>query len=34
MFFFFSNRTGCIGSLFFTLIGSQVLLVLFGFISL
>lgn len=34
MFFFFSNRTGCIGSLLITLIGSLVLLVLFGFISL
>ena len=32
--FFFSNRTGCIGSLLITLIGSLVLLVLFGFISL
>lgn len=32
--FFFPNRTGCIGSLLITLIGSLVLLVLFGFISL
>ena len=34
MFFFFSNRTGCIGSLLITLVGSVVLLLLFGFISL
>ena len=34
MFLFFSNRTGCLGSLIITLIGSLALLVLFGFISL
>ncbi len=34
MFFFFSNRTGCLGSLAITLLGSLVLLVLFGFIRL
>ena len=32
MFFFFSNRTGCIGSLLITLIGSLLLLVLLGII--
>lgn len=32
MFFFFSNRTGCLGSLAVTLIGSLLLLMLLGFI--
>lgn len=32
MFFFFSNRTGCIGSLIITLIGTVLLLVLFGWL--
>jgi hypothetical protein len=32
MFFFFSNRTGCAGSLLITAIGSLLLLVLFGWI--
>ena len=34
MFFFFSNRTGCIGSLLINLVGSLVLLVLLGIIRL
>lgn len=34
MFFFFSNRTGCLGSLLITVAGTLLLLVLFGFISL
>jgi hypothetical protein len=34
MFFFFSNRSGCLKSLFISAIGTLLLLVLFGFISL
>lgn len=32
MFFFFSNRTGCLGSLAVTLLGTLVLLILFGWV--
>lgn len=32
MFFFFSNRTGCAGSILITLIGTLILLFLFGYI--
>jgi hypothetical protein len=34
MFFFFSNRSGCLKSLLISGIGTLILLVLFGFISL
>lgn len=34
MFFFFSNRTGCLGSLLITAIGTIVLLIVLGWISL
>ena len=34
MFFFFSNRLGCAGSLLLSALVTVVLLVLFGFISL
>ena len=34
MFFFFSNRTGCAGSLLITAIGTLLLLVLLGWINL
>jgi hypothetical protein len=34
MMFFFSNRTGCLGSLAISIIGTLVLLVLFGWIRL
>jgi hypothetical protein len=34
MFFFFSNRSGCLKSLLISAIGTLILLVLFGFISL
>jgi hypothetical protein len=34
MFFFFSNRTGCLGSLLVTILGTLLLLVLFGWIRL
>jgi hypothetical protein len=34
MFVFFSNRTGCIGSLLLTVAGSLLLLVLLGWIEL
>lgn len=34
MFFFFSNRTGCLGSLLVTVIATLLLLVLFGWIRL
>jgi hypothetical protein len=34
MFFFFSNRLGCAGSLLISALVTVVLLVLFGFISL
>ena len=34
MFFFFSNRTGCLGSLLITGLGTLLLLVLFGWIQL
>ncbi len=33
MFLFFSNRTGCAGSLLITAIGTLILLVLLGFVS-
>ena len=33
MFFFFSNRMGCAGSLLVTAIGTLILLALFGFIN-
>lgn len=32
MFLFFSSRTGCIGSLLITAIGTLILLALFGFL--
>ena len=32
--FFFSNRTGCLGSLLVTVLGTLLLLVLFGWIRL
>ena len=34
MFFFFSNRTGCAGSLLITIIGSLLLLWLLGWVRL
>ena len=34
MFLFFSNRSGCLGSLLITALGTLLLLVLFGWISL
>jgi hypothetical protein len=34
MFVFFSNRTGCLGSLLITAIGTLILLVLLGWIQL
>jgi hypothetical protein len=34
MFFFFSNRTGCLGSLLITAIGTLLLLALLGWINL
>ena len=34
MFLFFSNRTGCLGSLLLTVIGTVILLVLLGWIQL
>jgi uncharacterized membrane protein YeaQ/YmgE (transglycosylase-associated protein family) len=34
MFFFFSNRSGCLKSLLISVIGTLLLLVLFGFIRL
>jgi hypothetical protein len=34
MFFFFSNRTGCLGSLLITVVGTLLLLLLFGWIRL
>lgn len=34
MFFFFSNRTGCLGSILFSIAGTLLLLLLFGFIRL
>jgi hypothetical protein len=34
MFFFFSNRMGCAGSLIVTAIGTLVVLMLLGFINL
>lgn len=33
MFFFFSNRMGCIGSLLVTVIGTLILLALLGWIN-
>jgi hypothetical protein len=33
MFFFFSNRSGCLGSLLITLVGTLVLLWLLGWIQ-
>ena len=33
MFFFFSNRTGCLGSILITVIGTLLLLAFFGLIS-
>jgi hypothetical protein len=33
MFFFFSNRTGCLGSLLVTALGTLLLLVLLGWVS-
>jgi len=32
MFFFFSNRTGCLGSLAITLVGTLILLALLGWL--
>jgi hypothetical protein len=34
LFLFFSNRTGCLGSLLLTAIGTLILLVLMGWIQL
>ena len=34
MFFFFSNRLGCLGSILMTAVGTLILLALFGFINL
>lgn len=34
MFFFFSNRTGCLGSLALTILGTLILLVLLGIVRL
>jgi hypothetical protein len=34
MFLFFSNRSGCLKSLLISVVGTLMLLVLFGFISL
>ena len=34
MFFFFSNRLGCIGSLLVTALGTLVILMLLGYIQL
>jgi hypothetical protein len=34
MFFFFSNRSGCLKSLLISVVGTLLLLLLFGFISL
>jgi hypothetical protein len=34
MFLFFSNRTGCLKSLLISVVGTVLLLLLFGFISL
>jgi hypothetical protein len=34
MFFFFSNRSGCLKSLVFSIVGTLLLLVLFGWIRL
>jgi hypothetical protein len=33
MFFFFSNRTGCVGSLLITALGTVLMLVLLGWIN-
>ena len=32
MFFFFSNRMGCLGSVLITIVGTLLLLVLFGWV--
>jgi hypothetical protein len=34
MFVFFSNRTGCLGSIALSIVGTLLLLMLFGFIRL
>jgi hypothetical protein len=34
MFFFFSNRTGCLGSIALSIVGTLLLLFIFGFIRL